>query len=263
MNNRVGSTLTSQIASGLAELRKARGLTQEELAEKCNVNVRTLQRIESGEVTPRSYTAKVIFAALDFNLYEFNKSGSFIFYWLEHFYRDFLDLFNLKTHKMKKISILTIMFSAIIFGLFALITDGKAQKTSRTENQIKDTISSKQTKSREVSFSDFSAYGSIEENDYLVARDIKFKLTGVKVNLKLIMFNKKTREFNSNFVKGTFYENKVEVSVTQDELVDKLVMYTADNVDKSKDKIILKGHAKITSIRDDYIEADEIIITTL
>lgn len=49
----------------MAEMRKAKGFTQEELAEKCNINVRTLQRIESGEVTPRSYTAKVIFAALD------------------------------------------------------------------------------------------------------------------------------------------------------------------------------------------------------
>jgi transcriptional regulator with XRE-family HTH domain len=247
----------------MAELRKAKGFTQEELAEKCNVNVRTLQRIESGEVTPRSYTAKVIFAALDFNLYESNKSGSFIFFWLEHFYRYFLDLFNLKTHKMKKISILSIMFSAIILGLFALITDGKAQKESKTVNQINDTISSIQTKSRELSFSDFTAYGSFEENDYLIGRDIKFKLTGVIVNLKLLMFNKKTREFNSNFVKGTLFENKVEVSVTQDELVDKLVMYTADKVDKSKNKIILKGHAKITSSSDDYIEADEIIITTL
>jgi len=77
------------------------------------------------------------------------------------------------------------------------------------------------------------------------------------------MFNTKTREFNSNFVKGTLYENKVEVLVPRDELVDKLVIYSADKIDKSKDKIILKDHAKITSNGGDYIEADEIIITTL
>ena len=29
----------------MAELRKAKGFTQEELAEKCNINVRTLQMI--------------------------------------------------------------------------------------------------------------------------------------------------------------------------------------------------------------------------
>jgi transcriptional regulator with XRE-family HTH domain len=38
----------------IAELRKAKGLTQEELVQKCHLSVRTLQRIESGEVTPRS-----------------------------------------------------------------------------------------------------------------------------------------------------------------------------------------------------------------
>ncbi|WP_343487189.1 helix-turn-helix domain-containing protein [Allomuricauda sp. d1] len=46
-------------------LRKQKGLTQEELVELCNINVRTLQRIENGEVTPRSYTIKTILSALD------------------------------------------------------------------------------------------------------------------------------------------------------------------------------------------------------
>lgn len=45
--------------------RKAKGLTQEELVEQCNLNVRTLQRIEAGEVSPRSYTIKSILAALE------------------------------------------------------------------------------------------------------------------------------------------------------------------------------------------------------
>jgi transcriptional regulator with XRE-family HTH domain len=52
----------------ISELRKAKGLTQEELVEKCNISVRTLQRIETGEVTPRSYTVKTILAALDYDL---------------------------------------------------------------------------------------------------------------------------------------------------------------------------------------------------
>jgi len=65
-----------ELGKKIAELRKAKGLTQEELVEKCNLNVRTLQRIESGEVTPRSYTIKVIFAALDCNIYDSSKSIS-------------------------------------------------------------------------------------------------------------------------------------------------------------------------------------------
>lgn len=48
----------------IAELRHIKNMTQEELVEACNVSVRTLQRIESGEVTPRYSTIKIILAAL-------------------------------------------------------------------------------------------------------------------------------------------------------------------------------------------------------
>ncbi|MEM1257403.1 MAG: helix-turn-helix transcriptional regulator [Bacteroidota bacterium] len=51
----------------ITELRKQKGLTQEELVDLCNINVRTLQRIESGEVRPRGYTIKTILSALDYD----------------------------------------------------------------------------------------------------------------------------------------------------------------------------------------------------
>ncbi len=44
----------------LLEVRKAKGLTQEEVAEKCGITIRTIQRIESGLVEPRVYTIKII-----------------------------------------------------------------------------------------------------------------------------------------------------------------------------------------------------------
>ncbi len=59
-----------ELGKKIIELRKNKGLTQEELVEKCNLNVRTLQRIESGEVNPRDYTKKSIFAALDYDASE-------------------------------------------------------------------------------------------------------------------------------------------------------------------------------------------------
>jgi transcriptional regulator with XRE-family HTH domain len=62
----------------ISELRKAKGLTQEELVEKCNISVRTLQRIETGEVTPRSYTIKTILAALDYDLSTIEVNGNTI-----------------------------------------------------------------------------------------------------------------------------------------------------------------------------------------
>lgn len=63
-----------ELGKKISELRKAKGLTQEELVEKCNLNVRTIQRIEAGEVTPRSYTVKALFEALDYQ-WEEMKNG--------------------------------------------------------------------------------------------------------------------------------------------------------------------------------------------
>jgi len=57
-----------ELGRKILELRKAKGLTQEELVSKCNINVRTIQRIEAGEVTPRSYTVKTILEALEYEL---------------------------------------------------------------------------------------------------------------------------------------------------------------------------------------------------
>ncbi|GAB3012222.1 hypothetical protein GCM10027284_34600 [Cyclobacterium sediminis] len=57
-----------ELGKKILELRKANGLTQEELVARCNINVRTIQRIEAGEVTPRSHTVRSIFAALEIDL---------------------------------------------------------------------------------------------------------------------------------------------------------------------------------------------------
>lgn len=56
-------------------LRLKKGITQEELAEKTEISVRTIQRIESGDVDPRAYTLQSIATALDvdfeiLNIYE-------------------------------------------------------------------------------------------------------------------------------------------------------------------------------------------------
>jgi uncharacterized Tic20 family protein/DNA-binding Xre family transcriptional regulator len=54
----------------IAELRQLKGLTQEQLAEKCEVSARTIQRIESGEVDPRAYTLHCLSEALEFDFAE-------------------------------------------------------------------------------------------------------------------------------------------------------------------------------------------------
>jgi transcriptional regulator with XRE-family HTH domain len=66
VNQNLHTMKQPQLGRKISELRNAKGLTQEELVEKCNLNVRTIQRIEAGEVTPRSYTVKALFEALDY-----------------------------------------------------------------------------------------------------------------------------------------------------------------------------------------------------
>lgn len=57
-----------QLGKTIIGLRQKKRLTQEELVELCNINVRTLQRIEAGEVTPRDYTIRILLDALDYNV---------------------------------------------------------------------------------------------------------------------------------------------------------------------------------------------------
>ena len=55
---------TQSISKNLVYQRKLKGYTQEELSEKTQVTVRTIQRIEKGEVTPHLQTVKLLATAL-------------------------------------------------------------------------------------------------------------------------------------------------------------------------------------------------------
>ena len=58
------------IAKKIIHYRKLKGMTQEGLSELTGLNVRTIQRIEAGEVDPRLYTLKSIADGLGVNLEE-------------------------------------------------------------------------------------------------------------------------------------------------------------------------------------------------
>ena len=58
------SVIGEKISAG----RKAKGLTQEELAELSKVNLRTIQRIENNENEPRGKTLVLICEVLDIDL---------------------------------------------------------------------------------------------------------------------------------------------------------------------------------------------------
>lgn len=140
-----------EFGNELVKIRKAKGLTQFELAEKCKVSNRTIQRIESGLVTPRSYTIKTLSDVLDFdflNKFFIDSRGK---QKIEHqrfilgkkIITHAIDLFNLKTNTMKKLALLSITFGLVGIGLFTLLNKGIAQTTTRNPDfSIVDSIAS-------------------------------------------------------------------------------------------------------------------------
>ena len=68
----------------VTELRQQKGFTQEQLAEKCEVSPRTIQRIESGEVDPRAYTLQCLSTALEFDFMEDNTGNENLWLLLMH-----------------------------------------------------------------------------------------------------------------------------------------------------------------------------------
>lgn len=134
----------------VVKIRKAKGLTQSELAEKCCVSKRTIQRVESGIVIPRSFTIKALSVALDFDFLEERpndllgkgkiENNGFIL--INQIFTKTVDLFNLKTNSMKKLSILTVIFGLIGIGLFAVSYKSLAQVNLKfTDFGIMDSVS--------------------------------------------------------------------------------------------------------------------------
>ena len=64
-----------ELSKKIALARKKKGLTQEQLADLTNVTVRTIQRIESGESTPRAFTIKALAEALETNFEDLSLFG--------------------------------------------------------------------------------------------------------------------------------------------------------------------------------------------
>jgi hypothetical protein len=85
----------------------------------------------------------LILDALDSNFDFFTKGDeknidTWRFKWLEQFYKYVLDLFNLKTQPMKKISILSIALFAIVFSLTAMTILTKSSSTKKVKTVIED-----------------------------------------------------------------------------------------------------------------------------
>ncbi|MBL4605473.1 MAG: helix-turn-helix transcriptional regulator [Flavobacteriaceae bacterium] len=123
----------------ISELRKAQGLTQKELVDKCNLNVRTLQRIESGEVTPRSYTLKLLLQTLNYEGQTSSSRKSDFRHWIERVFP-----FNYKT-TVSLIVVFIITITTIIFfyqkDKNTSIVDAKEEVT-RTQKKMIEWVNS-------------------------------------------------------------------------------------------------------------------------
>src|SRR5690554_528844 len=64
---------TNMLTERVKELRKAKGFSQEELAKKSGLSLRTIQRVENGESQPTGETLKRISSAFDLTLDELTK----------------------------------------------------------------------------------------------------------------------------------------------------------------------------------------------
>jgi transcriptional regulator with XRE-family HTH domain len=260
-------TQQPELGKKIADLRKAKGLTQEELVEKCNLNVRTLQRIESGEVMPRTYTIRLIFEALEVPFDKSINDKGLILKWLEQFYTILIDLFNLKTNAMKKVSILTVILSSIVMGILALTGDIQAQKENLLVNKIPSNNTSDQNPNSQTAFNNFSCQSCFDEEDVIIGHDVKFKLDGVYMSIGLIKLNKKTREFNCGYISGKLFQNKIELYMLRDIINKGLeegeLKLTANKVEQAEDKYFLEGKAILTVAHNhinDTIKTDEIIL---
>ncbi|MBX2899102.1 MAG: helix-turn-helix domain-containing protein [Cyclobacteriaceae bacterium] len=68
-------TLKEMTASWLKDGRLSKGLTQKELSERSHISIRSIQRIENGELVPRSHTLKTLAEILGLSFEEFMKSA--------------------------------------------------------------------------------------------------------------------------------------------------------------------------------------------
>ena len=62
------------ISSIIVQKRKEKGFSQEELAERSKLNLRTIQRIENEESKPSAKTLNLVCSTLDIDLQELNKN---------------------------------------------------------------------------------------------------------------------------------------------------------------------------------------------
>lgn len=178
----------------LIKARQAKGWTQMDLAEETNISLRTIQRIESGQANPRAYTLKQLSEIIGLDFSEMLENSGDRNSIMPH--SDFklpklilwhiTDLFNLKTKTMKKVTVLTIIFSAILFGLFSLTFESEAQDLDKI---------------------DYSKFMKLGEGGvtYFLPKGEKTYISNVKDTADCVIMGDKIQQYNNKiFLNGEY-----------------------------------------------------------
>lgn len=113
----------SNLGSKVRDSRKKLGLSQEALAEKANVSLSTIQRIEKGNVKPRPFTTKILAETLGLDLSELISNQN------ENFTNSLISL--------KRINLAALIFAFIPFISLIIPTFlWKKDKQIQSENSI-------------------------------------------------------------------------------------------------------------------------------
>lgn len=240
----------NKLGKQIIEARKAKGLTQEELVQQCNISIRTLQRIEAGEVTARNSTIRILFDALDLDFKTYlNENRSLT--WSS------LISNSVKLNTTYKLYILLTLLIVTGIIVFNWSTEKKQLKS---QNQITQTDGVQPAEVQTLN-GNIKCTKCFYDNEELIATDVQFSKEGVTVDVDLIKLNTNTGEFNAGFARGSFRSNKVEVTLEDEWIKRELVKFEASgHIEKLNDSFLLYGKAKILSQNNEILMADTIIV---
>jgi transcriptional regulator with XRE-family HTH domain len=194
----------------LSKIRNLKGMTQDELALKCNVTIRTIQRIESGIVNPRSYTVKAIGEILDFDFLSVDALRDESSYAKEDTYEGDSTAYipkeqnpiNVTSKKMNQLYLISALLILVLsWSFFALSeTNAKMQNPSKSKDNIVMIYSSQSNKSTfDYRFKDANFSPLIKQHKYRLIQDI----TNHWINTNIILDGGKTYYFMVNGLAST------------------------------------------------------------
>ncbi len=228
------------IGTRIAELRKEKGYTQNEVVEMCNINIRTLQRIESNQVQPRMYTVRKLLGAMGYemdDLKEDTKSDKqkHSLHMATIVFDKTAKVLNQNKSMMKKTALVLTAVVAVVFVTNVATTYKVEDQKAKPEQSLLFWKDAKPEKEKKLIK---GVWQLVQSNDYKVDKFNKRIMT-FKPNGKFITKNANGTPFNS----GKYYftdDNKL-ITIHYNEKSELRETCNYYNFSVSKDKLIIKG----------------------